>query len=182
MSEILESNFIDINDNRSVNSIDGFVIKVNRLILLSKSKSLKEFVTKRDFTDLTYDQISKPILKHYSFNKKTLQYEWDDARGNRTKAEDLDLIEIEESSKEELSDLKEKPKKKLLIERRINLRKEHTLILSNRRSIKSYTMVDTLTDQIESIILYQKDKEGFENLTLSDIVNLAVADLIKNYT
>ena len=111
----MSENFLDKTDDRTITNIDGFVIKVNRLILSSKSKSLKEFVTKSEYTNLTYDQISKPILQHYSFNKKTLQYEWNDG----IKLKEIKNVSLIEDLKIEkpynLKDVeKEKTQKKIL--------------------------------------------------------------------
>jgi seryl-tRNA(Sec) selenium transferase len=171
----MNENFISTNDDRK-NNLELFVMKVNRLILLSRSRSLKEFVTKRDLTSLSYDQISKPILKNYSFNKKTLQYEWDSKKGPKPKSVDLDS-----TVEQEISNSK-KPKNSSLTSRRLELRKEHSHLLSNRRNIKSYTIVGPLSEELESIVFDEENISGFENMSISDLVNLAVADFIKNYT
>jgi hypothetical protein len=184
MSENLNNNFLDKTDDRTVNNIDNFVIKVNRLILLSKSKSLKEFVKKKEYTNLTYDQISKPILKHYSFNQKTMQYEWDDKKGIEKEITNVDVVDRIEKIDEKLEKFSnsENKKKKSLLERRIDMRKEHLLILSNKRNIKSFTAVGVLSAEFESMLFEQENSAGFENLSMSDLINLAMADFVKNYS
>lgn len=180
----MNKNFIGIFDDRKT-KINLFVKKINRLILLSKSKDLKEFVTKSEYTNLSYDQISKLILKNYSFNKKILQYEWDNAKEIKKRdliEESFSNIEIQEHFNSKNVEKEKIQKNQSLSEKRSELRKEHMLMLSNKRNIKSYTIVGPLSEKFESIVFDQENMNGFENMSISDLVNLALADFVKNYT
>lgn len=185
---IMKDNYIDEFYDRT--NIRKFAEKINELLLEENYNSIKELVEDKNITNLSYNQVTKPLLTLYSFNKKSRQYELNSKKIKRDaiKILELDVNEnknlsvVEDTLQKELSQKELSQKEILKTEKRLNF--ENMLGLnfrsySERRSTKCFTIAVSLITKIENIVLNDIEDELFRNFSQSDIINLALSEFFK---